>query len=261
MLNIDTILLHFLDNEVIDFFDLHNRCKQNPKIYQELRLATKIAFLICRDKVIIPASHYYESLFAKNILDEFIDLITSGHGYCGLISSSASYSEFLEKKREQYSIAPNRYPIYFDSSDSSSKLIKSAQWIPRKRSATSDIVKDWIQNIDDRQTWEKIYKKTSYNSVEEFEVELSKIPEKLENSAFIPDFVIPLINLKTADSIYIKNHINKIITKPYNGSFLKDFDAICMTDFPSFDTSLILPNDRKHLSVLKIKRFFTFKVH
>jgi hypothetical protein len=99
-----------------------------------------------------------------------------------------------------------------------------------------------------------LYGRTSYTKIEQFEIELSKVPERLENAAFISDFVIPLVKFKNSNSVQVNNHLNKIITKAYIESFLNDFNAVCMTDFPLFDTSIILPENRSHLSVRKIIR-------
>ncbi|MBD2235059.1 hypothetical protein H6G35_00220 [Aulosira sp. FACHB-113] len=241
-----------MDNELITLFGIKQSGKISKKIYQEFRLSTRLAFLLCSDKVVIPASNYFESPFAKKILDELQEF--SEFGYLGLISSSMNVLEFVEKKKEQYSTDRNRYPIYFKSLESQSSLSISATWIPRNKSATEDITQNWITNIDNSSIWKKFFSKTSYSTVEKFEIELSKVPEKLEDSAFISDFVVPLLLWKDKESLWIKNNVNVLITKAYIESFLNEYNAICMSDFSFFDTSIILPNDRTHLSVSKIKR-------
>lgn len=249
---IGKILVHFLDNELITLFGLKKSGRNSKKIYQELRLSIRLAFLLCSDKVVIPASNYFESPFAKKILDELQEF--SEFGYLGLISSSMNVLEFVEKKKEQYSTDRNRYPIYFKSFESQPSLSISATWIPRNKSATEDITQNWISNIDNSSIWKRFFSKTSYSTVENFELELSKVPEKLENSAFISDFVVPLLLWRDQEYLWVKNNINVLITKAYIESFLNEFDAVCMTDFSFCDTSIILPNNRKHLSVSKIKR-------
>ncbi|MBD2286156.1 hypothetical protein ACN23B_13515 [Anabaena sp. FACHB-709] len=144
-----------MDNELITLFGIKQSGKISKKIYQELRLSTRLAFLLCSDKVVIPASNYFESPFAKKILDELQEF--SEFGYLGLISSSMNVLEFVEKKKEQYSTDRNRYPIYFKSLESQSSLSISATWIPRNKSATEDITQNWITNIDNSSIWKKFW--------------------------------------------------------------------------------------------------------
>jgi hypothetical protein len=244
------IFIHFLDHELIELFELENHPRKTY-IFQEFRFAVRLALLLCENSIVIPASNYFESLFAQQLLGEVKEF--GELGYINFVSSSLNISEFIYKKQSQYSADKDRYPIYFNPS--SSNLLSSIQikWLLRTKSSTSDIKSYWIDNIGNSAVWSKIYKLSNANSTEQFESELLKVPERLEKSAFIADFVTPLLPFKEK-SIYLKNRINVIITTAYIKSYLEEYDAICVSDFTSFDTSIILPQNINFVPVSKIKR-------
>lgn len=249
------IFIHFLDKEVLNLLgvDTTKQNEYNSRIYRELRLATRLSFLLCSERVLIPASNYFESAWAKQILDELPDF--GNFGYLGFISSSMNIQDFIAKKQDQYSADTKRYPIYFSNSNYAERI---STWIPRQNSATEDISNSWIASIDDSIIWKRIYKKTTYKTVERFELDLEEIPDKLEDSAFISDFVFPLISWKKDQVLSRydrhKNYLNVLITKAYINSFLEEFNAVCLKDIPIVDTGIILSNDRPHISMLILKQ-------
>ena len=245
---LERIFIHYLDKYVLDLFSFRN----SHLITKELRFATRLAFLLCSDHIIIPASNYFETQIAKTIIDEYQDFVK--FGYLEFASSSINLEEFFVEKQIQYSVDKNLYPLYFPDTSKNLNDIIPAKWVPRNRDATEDIAKFWLESIGNPKIWERFFKLGGHDNIEKFENELSEIPDRLEKSAFIPDFVIPLFNWGKMHPIQVKNSLNKLITKAYIESYLIEFDAVCMTDFSFFDTSFILPNNKNHISISKIKR-------
>ena len=92
-----SIFLFFLDHEIQILFGLEkNYGKQ--RVYSELMMATKIAFLLCEESILVPASNYFESDLSYNILKLFESNIVGEAGDLKLLSSSYSLEEFLQKK-------------------------------------------------------------------------------------------------------------------------------------------------------------------
>lgn len=249
---LSNIFIHFLDREVLELFGFLGQALEGSYAYRELRLATRLAFLICSNRVIVPASNYIESPFARQILDEIREF--GLFGYLALASSSLNFGEFSEKKRTQYAPNPNLVPSYFGIMETNPFVLRPAMWLPRTRRATEDIAEVWQDSIGDSNTWEPLYKLSSCDNVWGFECALAKVPERLGGAAFIPDFVISLPPWEGQASLEMKNKINVIITRAYIKSFLDEFDAVCLTAFSFFDTSLILPQDRAHISLKLVKR-------
>lgn len=251
---VDSIFIHYLDMEFIKLFKLIETHGEQ-KIFEEFQLATRLACLLANQKIVIPASNYFESNIANKIINDirpFRDL-----GYISLVSSSINMIDFINKKKEQYCDDTSRYPLYFQEFSKNGIILPvNGTWVKRNNSATEDISRSWIASIDNSETWEKFYKYSSHRKIEKFQTELSKIPDRLEDRAFIADYVLPLMPVKQDRKLYekLENHINAVITKAYIESFLNEFNAVCIKDFSLFDTSPVLPNIGGHISFLKLKR-------
>ena len=66
------VFVYHLDNELWKLFAL-NRYKSSD-LYEQLMLLTKVAFLTCKDKILIPASNFFESDISFKILNELKEL-------------------------------------------------------------------------------------------------------------------------------------------------------------------------------------------
>lgn len=92
------VFVYHLDNELQKLFSL-NRYNYNY-LYSVLKTITKVAFLICNEKILIPASNYFESDLSFRILNELKEL--NEIGAIELISSSHNIVELLSKKIDQH---------------------------------------------------------------------------------------------------------------------------------------------------------------
>ena len=92
-----SIFLFFLDHEIHVLFGLE-KAYGEQRVFEELMMATKVAFLLCEDSVLIPASNYFESDFSFKLLNRIGANRAREAGYLKLLSSSYSLEEFLQKK-------------------------------------------------------------------------------------------------------------------------------------------------------------------
>lgn len=81
------IFLYHLDYELQELFHL-NRAYTYKHIYSCFNLITRMAFLLCRNCILIPASNYFESDIAFSILNRLCSLNVNKLGTIKRISSS-----------------------------------------------------------------------------------------------------------------------------------------------------------------------------
>jgi hypothetical protein len=105
------IFLHYFDRECISLYSLNKNFTYN-QIVNEFKLATKIAYLMCKKRLIFPLSNYFESLYLPPILRDLGDVSSDNFYYA---TGAVSFQEFLEHKRVQYGNDPTRYPKYFQN--------------------------------------------------------------------------------------------------------------------------------------------------
>jgi DNA-binding CsgD family transcriptional regulator len=249
------VFVHFLDHEIFYTFGLHQRNQQ--RVESEFRFAFRIALLLAADNVILPASHFFESPLARQILQEHG--VFAEFGYISLASNTLNVGEFLQQKQQQYGVELDRYPLYFEATPSTVEAESPTRWVLKSRNTTKDITSSWMESIGDSKTWESVYNHSHSPSTSAFENDLVLVPEKLQANAFIADFVTPLIPVKKEAQEVTERYINILIQRAYIDSFLKTYNAACLDDFTIFDTSVILPVERPRYSVSKAKRYFLMK--
>ena len=93
------IFIHYLDKELLD---MYTTSYYSEKIIEKVILSIKVALLLIENDeyIYVPASNYFESQLAKDVLDAFGDIIDLN--FVKLISSSNSLNEFIEKKKIVY---------------------------------------------------------------------------------------------------------------------------------------------------------------
>lgn len=233
------IFLYHLDNELQKLFSL-DRYDYNY-IYSILKSITRVAFLICEKRLLIPASNYFESDLSYRILNELKEL--NEIGAIMLISSSRNIDELITKKINQHgaNISSLHYH-YRDFCGDNPQIILPGTLKKRERSASSDIKSGWyslISNSENRIAFASFLPDTV--SASKLEDMLYEVPQKLGKRAYISDYVLPLLPI---DSEKIKSadyFLNTIITREYISSFLKEFNATCLKDIPILDSHAILP--------------------
>lgn len=96
-MKVDKIFLYHLDFEIQKLFGLEKTYK--PKeIFECFSSVTKIAYLLCDKSILIPASHYFESDFAYQLLNGIGTPNMRKAGSIQLLSSSYNIMELLGKR-------------------------------------------------------------------------------------------------------------------------------------------------------------------
>lgn len=233
------IFIYHLDNELQKLFSLDRyNCDYLYSIFKSI---TRVAFLVCEKRLLIPASNYFESDLSFRILNELKEL--NEIGAIILISSSRNIDELMTKKINQHgdNISLLHYH-YRDFLDDNQKIILPGTLKKRERSASSDIKSGWYSSINNSETRNALANfSLDTISASKFEDILYEVPQKLGNRAYISDYILPLLPL---DSRKIKSadyFLNTFITREYISSFLKEFNATCLKDIPIIDSHTILP--------------------
>lgn len=243
------IFIHYLDKELLD---IYLPTKYNENLIKKVLISIKIALLLLENDecIYIPASNYFESILAKNVLENFRDIVDMN--YICMISSSSTLRKFVEKKKIVY---PSLY-IEEQSFEEEWILDNSVPgtWTKRERSATDDIIFSWERNIDNS-LWEELYKICNYKKVNSFERAMASIPKKLEKKAFVVNYVYPELNINLTYKEEAKEILNKAISKYYIDSFLKEYNAVCFSDFFLLpQANDILPKGYAHINYTSLCR-------
>lgn len=235
------IFVYHLDNELQKLFSLNQY--NYDYLYSSLKLLTRVAFLICKEKILIPASNYFESDLSFRILNELKEL--NEIGAINLISSSHNIVELLNKKVSQHGdniLLPHYH--YRDFLNDGQKIILPGTLRKRERSASSDIKTSWytsINNSEMKNALARLLKDTI--TVSRYEDMLYEVPQKLGNRAYISDYILPLLPIEKEKEKIADYILNAFITSEYIASFLKEFDASCLKDIPIIDSNAILPKN------------------
>ena len=234
------VFVYHLDYELQKLFSF-TRYEYN-NLYECFRLATRVAYLISKNKILVPASHYFESDIAYKILNELKEL--GEIGAIELISSSSNLDEFLSKKESQHrgNIWLPKY--HYSEYITGKKIILPGTIVQRKRSASKDIKTAWGSSIIESGTKDeliKLNKDTRQNS--QLEEEIYTIPELLGEQAYISEYIIPFLSIEDGKKSKADTIINRFITKQYIASFLQEYNAICLRDIPYIDNQQILAED------------------
>ena len=238
------IFIHYLDRELLDIYLPTKYTKDHIK---KILTSIKIAILMLNndENIYVPASNYFESKLAQMVLEYFRDIVDMN--YICMVSSSNTLRKFVEKKKIVYPSLYTEDQIFEEDEKIIYKNVPGI-WTPRKSSATVDIVTGWKKNLDDS-SWEKLYKISNYKKVNSFEKAMASIPKKLDKKAFVVNYVFPELNINLAYTEEAKEIINKVISKYYIESFLKEYNAVCFSDFFLLgQVNDILPKGYAHIN-------------
>lgn len=234
------VFVYHLDNELQKLFAL-NRYNYG-EIYSGFSLMTKVAYLICKDRILIPASNYFESDLSFKVLNDLKEL--NEIGAVSFISSSHNINELLDKKvfqHEKNISVPNYHYIDFLNNDN---IILPGNLNKRKNSASKDIKSAWYQFISDSVIKNELYALTDNNiSASQFEDILYEIPQRLGNRAYISQYIIQLLPIGKGNQNKTDNFLNVFITKSYIASFLDEYHSACLNEIPFIDSQIILPEN------------------
>lgn len=252
------IYLYHLDYEIQTLFCLE-RSHDKRQIDEAFEMVTKMAVLLCEDSVIFPASNYFESDFAFNMLNNISGSDLLGPECFKLISSSYNIDELLDRKRIQHgeNLGKGGYH-YFDFIFPEKKICLPGTLVKRNSSASLDIksaiLSDKGRNELARTIYKAFPKEYQASKVEQI---IADIPSKLGETAYISRYISPLFVPTAENESKLDNIINRFITREYIRSFLDEYQAVCFVDVPLLSNAqLILPPEPEYeyISYLKYAR-------
>lgn len=243
------IFLHFVDHEFLSLASLDKTFSE--RILERMRWAMIVALLIVDKHVYMPAAAYFESDYARYLFEIFPQF--RQYGFLRLIGSGFSVGDFVEAKHSQYGKDQKRYPKYFDEKEILKLLNTDTNWQHRFASASQDIKTGWSQSVimQDKR-WIFLANRHNLASFGKLEKNLLAVPERLGHTAFIADYVLPLLQLPLRIPLDSRE-INAFITQQYNYSFLRELNAAwCLVDLPFADSRPVLGELRRHISFHKV---------
>ncbi len=242
------IFLHFVDHEFLTLTSL-DKAYFNP-VLQLMRQVVTAALLVADNNVYMPASAYFESEYARNLFNLFPQF--RHIGLLCLVGSAYNAGDFVEAKRPQYAKDHGRYPRYFNDREVKRLLSSETNWLRRLSSASHDISIGWSHSVDiENMIWVSLAQRHDISSFTKLEKTLLAVPERLGKTAFIADFVLPLLQIPTLTSHDAKE-INAFITQQYNYSYLNELGACCLVDLPFADSRSVLGELKGHISYRKL---------
>lgn len=253
------IFLYHLDFEIQKLFGLDRYNKKN--VYNAFLMVTKVAFLICNNSLIIPFSNYLESDLAYKIVNFFSLQDMPDMDTIKYASNAYNISEFVDKKKTEHEEMFNQKGYHYVELDTPKKeiILPSGKMVKRAHSTTQDIRRAWTSDIGINYLSELVYNMPqTINDVEKIETELYLVPERLENKAFISNYITPLLSNVSGVPNLLDTEMNRYITSEYIKSYLDEYNAICLCDIPIIDANQILPKGEKytHISYKEITRIF-----
>lgn len=250
-----SIFLFFLDHEIHVLFGLE-KAYGKQRVYDELSMATKIAFILSEDNILVPASNFFESDFSFSLLNTLGADKTNEAGYLKLLTSSYSLDELLQKKKDEHgeSITNTGYH-YVDFLYPQKEIYLPGTLLKRDKSASLDIRSAWLSDDGITKLGKTIYEAfPGEYSPTELERIIESIPQGLGKRAYISKYIIPFFNTPQNGEVRLDNIINSFITTEYIRSFLDEYGAVCLNDIPilkSADKLLPQGHNYQHISYQK----------
>ncbi len=249
---IKKVFLHYLDNAVIDQYELTKRYKEE-KIIDDFILATRIAFLLVEEYLIIPNSFYFENKIAYEVINKLKEIFN-----VDLIRFSGKEPDpydYLEKKRVQFSNKKDKYPGYYSKKIFRKYLDLEASLLIRRKyfNIGESTSAKWIEDIEKNEK-EWITNIIIKNGNIDLIKELIELPLKLEDKPVLWDFLIDCIPSPISyknSKFFIQDKINSFYAELY----LNEYDAYIIGDFPKYDLRIgINKFEYKTISLSKIIR-------
>src|SRR6266571_145662 len=201
------IFLHFVDHEFLSLTYLHK-----APLFEQMRQATAVALLIADNHVYIPASSYFETDYARALFYYFQEF--REFGFLRLVGNAFSVGDFLEIKLIQYAKDYGRYPKYRSEREIRKLLTANPNWYRRSGNSAYDIGLGWKRSVNMQEPmWTSLAQRHGLQS-SRLERNLLAVPERLGDTSFIAEYVIPLLHLPKPTPRDI-NEINAFITKQY----------------------------------------------
>ena len=242
-----TAVFHLFDHHFLDFLSLPRA--EGPH-FTALQLAFRFAYLLT-DKILIPSSSFIESPLCRTLLAEFAPTFHLGKIF--LVGNALTFTEYLKSSLQLYEPDSSRWKSYAESVG-----LIHPPFLPRERSATSDLHLSWmdisrsfeppkILNVRDRELIKIIEKKWDGLAVE------------LGGLAVIPEYVSPIILGEDAKNVYPSEYgrLNLLICQLYFNSIADEFEASFLYDVPYFSAPGFESKGLLPISFVESQRIFS----
>ncbi len=232
--------LHFFD---VQFLQLKQASLYENEVAQEAWIATRIA-LLDTDEILIPAASFFETRLCRRIV---LDLRPLFHlGIIWLVGAAANIEEFVFKKLTQYDKKSPQHQEY-----KKTDLKGLPPFRTRYRSATIDIRNDWMRCLEERYTISTIAEGTKFILPKDFELRWERIPDDLEERAFVVSYVAPLLFEEDQHPTII-NRLHYIINEAYFSSYVDEFQACTVGDLIYLASPHKVPSNGPRIAFKKL---------
>lgn len=247
---VDDIFIYHLDAELIKLYIKPSRYNQID-VDETFDCILKVAFLLCKNQLLIPASNFFESDGAFKSISYFAPL--QKYNVIRLVSTSGDLESLLKKKENEHgeNVLSEAYH-YKEYIRNDNGLYLPGTLSKRKRSSSKDIEEGWLNSIGDSNIWQPYFDQIEFvGSFSEFDQELALIPERLGKRAYLSDYIVPLLSIDDELKKPTNRFVNVLVTREYIASFLREYvNATVLCDIPYIDSREILPElcDREYIS-------------
>lgn len=234
-------MVSFLDHDVLAFYGV---APETPVVQLNAATAVRFALLACGEFIVLPASSYFETPLAREIvqaLPEFVDA-----RWIRLLGRARDPGEFVSHKQGQYASDRERHPVYFEKEPDAI----DALWIPKTTSTTRAIVSGFTEaiDLDDPLVREII---ACAGNPRRLERALRRAPDALAGSAFISDFVAGFLAREAPRDFRDPSQrqaLERLIAQDFLRSNLKDVHGTATTETGVIGDDLV-PRGVRRLSL------------
>ena len=210
--------LHFFD---VQFLDLKRAFLNEKEITEEARIATRFALLYA-DEILIPAASFFETRVCRQIILELNSIFN--YGVIWLVGAAANIEEFVFNKKSKYDTRSSQHHEYRTTT-----LNGLPPFRTRNHSATRDIKNEWKGCLNSNHSVISIAEGTKYILPNDFEDRWERVPDALEEKAFVVRYVAPLL-FKRKQHPTIMSRLHYVINEAYFMSYVKEYQACTVDD-------------------------------
>jgi hypothetical protein len=223
------VFVQYCNPELFRVLGYENVLLDKARIVSLLDSATRLALLITDNVVLFPVTYIFE----VNGFAEFLSTAGPARemGLLGFVSPSPDLEEARAAKEPEYEIDPKNPYGKSGKSRNSAGLI----WRPRKSHTTANAISvDWMASTEENQgpiaEVAMLVAKRLNLPRDAVVKEFSKIPQKLEEQAFIGRHVRAFLQYDLTPSEM--RSVELFLSDSYIRSYLGDLNASILVDFP-----------------------------
>lgn len=244
---IEKLFLHYFD---IHFIEDKGAAINSPGFKAEMRMATRIA-VASAYQVIIPTASYFESQACREIIDELGTL--KDIGIIELIGSSTNIDEFVRERLDStfYKEGSRQHIAY----EAGLRATVDIPYLRREKNTTRDISDKWKSLVQSDELARRLH--GDFGDARYFEENrLEQVPTELGGAAFISEYVLPILDIKSDAPPLLRTRIKDIINEAYFSSYINELGAGVIVDL-SYLAGAFVPSAGRNVSYRKMLRYLT----